>query len=593
MTRRALSAGGALPARRERIALGALLLLVLAFVRCGADSVAVVVKVSATPAAARTLRVQVLADRGEGPRAAQAVETFTLPEVTTGAADAPVTFALRVPRDAGALTVAVAALSAQGCLLSSGVARGPALEGGALEVLLPAPPAKPRPAACPERVPLLLAVSPGSVPVRPAATLTLTGFGFLPTSEVTVAGVKAQVRFDSPLQLTATVELPLSVVGAQAVVVKDPGGSSDTLAAAVQVTMLPVTLVAAQAPAALKPVNQLLLGDVNGDARLDLLCATGRAGDGTDEVLVVHNTPAGLFTVISLKAPTSPLSLALGDLDRDGRPDLVVQSAAAIQGWKGDAAGVFEKQLVLGPVLPAGTLSYAVLGLLTGNDDRLDLVLSSASGLVGYAGMAAPPFAVTGTQPDIGAGKPPRWVGALPAALGLPGDVVYAAPGQIGLWPQGLPTLVRAQTNGVQSPLHGAVADMNGDGQPDLVYADDTYNTTGGVGVALTTVNAGQRSLSAPLLTATGNQPRAVAVGDLNGDGRPDVVTVGVGGIPNGTGVVVLLNRGGGALEIAATPINETRCTSAALGDLNNDGKLDLVFACEAAGGRFYVYHGQ
>lgn len=592
MTRLARCERGAPPARRERVALGALLLVVLVWVRCGADSVAVVVKVSATPAAARTLRVQVLADSGEGPRAAQAIEAFTLPEVTTGATDAPVTFALRVPKDAGALTVAVAALSIQGCLLSSGLARGPALEGGALEVLLPAPPDKPRAAACPDRVPLLLSVSPGSVPVRPAATLTLTGFGFLPTSEVTVAGVKAQVRFDSPLQLTATVELPLSVVGAQAVVVKNPGGSSDTLAAAVQVTMLPVKLVAAQAPAALQPVNQLLLGDVNGDARLDLLCATGRAGTLTDEVLVIHNKPAGLSTVKALKTP-APLSLALGDLDRDGRPDLVVINTTTIQGWQGDAAGVFEKTLALGAVAPGGAMNHAALGLLTGNDDRLDLVVSSAAGLVGYAGAAAPPFAMVGTQRDVGPGKPPRWASALPGAAGQPSDVVFVAPGLIGLWPQGFPALVRAQQSGVLNPIYGAVADMNGDGQPDLVYVDDAYSTTGGVGVALTAATADQRSLGAPLLTATGNQPRAVAVGDLNGDGRPDVVAVGSGGIPNGTGVVVLLNRGGGALEIAATTINETKCTSAALGDLNNDGKLDLVFACEAAGGLFYVYHGQ
>lgn len=218
MTRRALSAGGALPARRERIALGALLLLVLAFVRCGADSVAVVVKVSATPAAARTLRVQVLADRGEGPRAAQAVETFTLPEVTTGAADAPVTFALRVPRDVGVLTVAVAALSVQGCLLSSGVARGPALEGGALEVLLPAPPDKPRPAACPA-----CALAAGGEPGVGAGAAGGDADADRLRLPAHLGGHRGRSRRRCastllPLQLTATVELPLSVVGAQAVV---------------------------------------------------------------------------------------------------------------------------------------------------------------------------------------------------------------------------------------------------------------------------------------------------------------------------------------------------------------------------------------
>jgi hypothetical protein len=110
------------------------------------------------------------------------------------------------------------------------------------------------------------------------------------------------------------------------------------------------------------------------------------------------------------------------------------------------------------------------------------------------------------------------------------------------------------------------IADLNGDGKPDLVTANDGANT---VSVLL---NAGDGRFPSRHDFATGRGPVQLAVADLNGDGKPDLLT---GNFKDGT-VSVLLNSGDGSFAPKsdfATGVVEPL----AVADLNGDGKADLA----------------
>jgi hypothetical protein len=131
----------------------------------------------------------------------------------------------------------------------------------------------------------------------------------------------------------------------------------------------------------------------------------------------------------------------------------------------------------------------------------------------------------------------------------------------------------------IPSPYGGiTVADFNCDGLPDLAIA---HGPTHSLAVVL---NHGDRTFSAPVeLSATGYMP-ALLAGDLNGDGKPDLITV-VAPVSDSTSrhVVVFLGNGDGTFAPPATSLLNiglyTDYDWFALEDLNGDGKLDLVLA--------------
>ena len=124
------------------------------------------------------------------------------------------------------------------------------------------------------------------------------------------------------------------------------------------------------------------------------------------------------------------------------------------------------------------------------------------------------------------------------------------------------------------SPAAIAVADLNGDGKADLVTADFGPST---VSVVL---GRGDGSFLPRVGYPTGNWPRSVAIGDLNGDGKPDLATANWGG----STVSVLLNRGDGTFRAQQRYPTGRQARSIALGDLNGDGAADLVTADARAG---------
>lgn len=131
------------------------------------------------------------------------------------------------------------------------------------------------------------------------------------------------------------------------------------------------------------------------------------------------------------------------------------------------------------------------------------------------------------------------------------------------------------------SPRSVVLADINGDGTLDVAAA--AYDSDS-ASIRLGTTAAGATtptfSASTDATTGTGSSPRSVAVGDFNGDGKPDLALASY----NADSVSVLLNTtatGGTTASFSAATDFDTgsKPQSVTVGDFNGDGKADLAVA--------------
>ena len=118
-------------------------------------------------------------------------------------------------------------------------------------------------------------------------------------------------------------------------------------------------------------------------------------------------------------------------------------------------------------------------------------------------------------------------------------------------------------------PKSVAVADVNGDGKLDLVTANEQSNS---VSVLL---GNGDGTFQAAVNYAVGSCPKSVAVADVNGDGKLDLVTAN----EQSNSVSVLLGNGDGTFQAAVNYAVGSCPSSVAVADVNGDGKPDLVAA--------------
>jgi uncharacterized protein (TIGR03437 family) len=133
-----------------------------------------------------------------------------------------------------------------------------------------------------------------------------------------------------------------------------------------------------------------------------------------------------------------------------------------------------------------------------------------------------------------------------------------------------------------------ALADLNLDGKPDLIA---TFNTPvsgnvsyGGVWTFLGNGNGTFQAGVSQILTGAslGSSSRTLAIGDANGDGKPDIVLGGDSPFP----YTVALGNGDGTFGATPRQSTSVACQTAfpVIADLNGDGKADLVLACTNPG---------
>jgi hypothetical protein len=144
--------------------------------------------------------------------------------------------------------------------------------------------------------------------------------------------------------------------------------------------------------------------------------------------------------------------------------------------------------------------------------------------------------------------------------------------------------------SGGQGAQSVAVADVNGDSKPDLLVANAGSNS---VGVLLG--NGDGTFQTAVTYSSGGYDAISVAVPDVNGDGKPDLIIANVCGdskcATSGT-VGVLLGNGDGTFQAAVTyDAGGQRTKSIAVADVNGDGKLDLIVGNQCPSGSSCDYN--
>jgi hypothetical protein len=423
-----------------------------------------------------------------------------------------------------------------------------------------------------------------------ASSFTLQISGVTATTPVVVSG--------SGSTYTVTVNGISSGNGSLGLSLNDHGtiknGSGQTLAGSLVSFQPQRTFGAGTGPAA------VAVADLNGDGKPDMVVANyGTLFSYGQSVSVLLGNGDGTFqTQKTFSVGQSPNAVAIADLNGDGKPDIIVANSKSdtISVLLGNGNGTFQPQRTIstGFYTPS---SVAVADL--NGDGKPDLVVTNFYYVRGYVGFPGKSVSVLLGNGD-GTFQLPRsfstntsvknYGPSSVAVADLNGDgkpdlVVtnYGYSGYLGSYPGDKVSVLLGNGNGTfqaakeyttgTAPVSVAVADLNGDGKPDLVVADFgiQYFAAG------TTVNVllgnGDGSFQPAQILDVGKYPESVAISDLNGDGKPDIIVANLGG----NDISVLQGNGDGTFKTQQTFATGYGPPSVVASDLNGDGKPDLV----------------
>lgn len=343
------------------------------------------------------------------------------------------------------------------------------------------------------------------------------------------------------------------------------------------------------------------VGDFNGDGKLDL--ATGNFNDATVSILL-GNGDGSFQAPHAYSAPYGPSELTVTDFNNDGFADILIgvgsptaigesENSELIGVLLGNGDGTFQGA----PTTDFGTGNATFLAVADFNGDgKTDAVASDESGNVAFfAGKADGTFQTavvsagelsnpgSGVVADFnGDGKPDI---AVAEYRGSNIFVLLNSGG--GNFQPPLTTGSGGFGSGGFLSVGLTAADFNGDGKMDLAVVNSGgpdnsgQNQTGNVAVL---TGSGTGAFTIANTYAAGLTPSSIAAGDVNGDGKPDFVVTD-SGMETGSAstdtigaVYVFLNQGGSFQNLHKYTVGAFP-SDVAIGDLNGDGRLDLVVA--------------
>ena len=306
-------------------------------------------------------------------------------------------------------------------------------------------------------------------------------------------------------------------------------------------------MAAAGFPAGSANTRSVALGDVDGDGRLDVL--VGNAGDwtgvdsykGATNELLLQQSGGSFVAATGFPGGTAAtMSVAMGDVDGDGRLDVLVGNHGGanellLQQSDGSFAALAS---ALGG--NAANTDVVVLGDVDG-DGRLDVLVGNGA----YVSASANELLLQQNDDSF------------VAVAGFPVGMV-----DIGYMPVSVV----------------ALGDVDGDGRLDVLVGNSVGNhCSGGEGVAneLLLQQSDSSFVAAAGFPGGSACTQAVALGDVNGDGMLDVVIGNHGN--SGPNELLLQQSDGSFVAAAGFPGGSANTRAIALGDVNGDGRLDVL----------------